>query len=83
MQTLKGTKWSATKWIHVGTYNKSLKPGGGGCVDGNDRCEMWAVAGECEKNPTYMVNTCPLSCKKCQPAAVRGAALGRRGAGST
>ncbi|GFO40018.1 cysteine-rich secretory protein lccl domain-containing 2 [Plakobranchus ocellatus] len=35
------------------------------CVDGNDYCEMWASTGECEKNPTYMKDTCRKSCKEC------------------
>jgi len=82
-QTLKGTKWSATKWIHVGAFNKSQRKG---CVDDNDRCEEWASTGECEKNPAYMNDACKLSCKQCQPIILRKSArnLGRRGdAGKT
>jgi prolyl 4-hydroxylase len=80
-QTLRGTKWSATKWIHVGSFNKALKHSG--CADSNDRCEVWAAAGECDSNPSYMHSTCPLSCGKCSPEAKTGrkGGLGRRGAG--
>jgi len=33
------------------------------CVDKNDFCSDWAENGECETNPKYMIDTCPLSCK--------------------
>ena len=51
-----GKKWSATKWIHVRSFDKSLKPGATGeCVDEDEHCPKWASVGECEKNPVYMV----------------------------
>ncbi|PQQ01225.1 putative prolyl 4-hydroxylase 7 [Prunus yedoensis var. nudiflora] len=52
---IEGEKWSATKWIHVRSFEKSIKHAvSGDCADENDNCPLWAKAGECEKNPTYM-----------------------------
>jgi hypothetical protein len=31
-------------------------------VDQNDNCSGWANSGECEKNPSYMLNMCSASC---------------------
>ena len=71
---LKGTKWSATKWIHV---NKFVPPGevarlraargadGRGCNDASTDCGAWAVSGECAKNPAYMLVSCPRACGQC------------------
>lgn len=68
--TLKGTKYSATKWIHVGAFNAGGGGGGladpGGCHDTNDRCEEWAAWEECDKNPGYMLSACRKSCGKCE-----------------
>ncbi|PIA44680.1 hypothetical protein AQUCO_01700346v1 [Aquilegia coerulea] len=67
---LEGEKWSATKWIHVDSFDKILGDVGG-CADENERCEQWAALGECTKNPEYMVGTsnlpgaCRRSCKVC------------------
>ncbi|KAL6135697.1 hypothetical protein ACLB2K_067923 [Fragaria x ananassa] len=69
---IEGEKWSATKWIHVRSFEKSLKKvHSGECTDENANCATWAKAGECEKNPTYMVGSadlpgfCRKSCKVC------------------
>ncbi|KAG9147318.1 hypothetical protein Leryth_020578 [Lithospermum erythrorhizon] len=65
-----GEKWSATKWIHVDSFDKILAPTGN-CTDSNDNCDRWAALGECAKNPEYMVGTpdlpgsCRRSCKVC------------------
>ncbi|XAR51792.1 Procollagen-proline dioxygenase [Bertholletia excelsa] len=64
---IEGEKWSATKWIHV----RSFEEANGDCVDESENCAMWAAAGECEKNPLYMVGDegtwgfCRKSCKVC------------------
>lgn len=64
---LKGVKWSAPKWIHVGHYargderpvriqhklNKVLGPKG--CGNNHVKCEEWASMGECKKNAEFMV----------------------------
>lgn len=70
---IRGTKWSATKWIHVRSLETKAMahPRASGCVDENQHCAAWAAAGECEKNPVYMmgrgdfVGYCRKSCKTC------------------
>lgn len=32
------------------------------CQDRNARCAQWAAAGQCSKNPGYMLAVCPASC---------------------
>ncbi|KAK6913185.1 ShKT domain [Dillenia turbinata] len=67
---IEGEKWSATKWIHVRSFNE-LRTLDEACVDENENCPGWAAMGECEKNPSYMVghgNTfgyCRKSCRVC------------------
>lgn len=67
---IEGEKWSATKWIHVDSFDRIVAPGGN-CTDMNESCERWAVLGECTKNPEYMVGSaelpgyCRRSCKAC------------------
>ncbi|KAK9864376.1 hypothetical protein WJX84_004323, partial [Apatococcus fuscideae] len=41
------------------------------CQDHQERCAMWARAGECVSNPGYMGSTCAKSCKKCSPPPAR------------
>ncbi|CAI5467749.1 unnamed protein product [Closterium sp. Yama58-4] len=63
---LAGEKWSATKWIHVRSFeeengdDEAGNEGGspskkshppGACVDESEHCPLWAKGGECEKNP--------------------------------
>ncbi|KAL6581837.1 putative prolyl 4-hydroxylase 4 [Orobanche minor] len=65
-----GEKWSATKWIHVDSFDKIVGPGGN-CTDSHDNCERWSSLGECTKNPEYMIGSsdlpgyCRKSCKVC------------------
>ncbi|XP_068658554.1 prolyl 4-hydroxylase 2-like [Aristolochia californica] len=67
---IKGEKWSATKWIHVDSFDKHVDVTGT-CKDGNAACERWAALGECSRNPEYMVGSaevpgfCRRSCKVC------------------
>lgn len=37
----------------------------GECIDADKRCGGWAAAGECEKNPGYMLTSCRKACNKC------------------
>ncbi|KAG2489490.1 hypothetical protein HYH03_011943 [Edaphochlamys debaryana] len=92
---IKGVKWSMAKWIHVGHYamgneaaetieqhpqpkvrSQDLPPG---CEDSDEMCENWAAAGECERNPTFMIGTrsrpgrCIASCKRCDLVSDTGA----------
>lgn len=68
---IEGEKWSATKWIHVDSFDKIVGSAGGNCTDSNGNCERWAALGECTNNPEYMVGTpelpgnCRRSCKIC------------------
>lgn len=69
---IEGEKWSATKWIHVRSFEKAIKSKPSGeCTDDNENCARWAASGECLKNPIYMVGTedelgfCRKSCKVC------------------
>ncbi|KAF7134323.1 hypothetical protein RHSIM_Rhsim08G0063900 [Rhododendron simsii] len=68
---IEGEKWSATKWIHVRSFDRTVSTAKGDCVDEDDNCVRWAAAGECEKNPVYMVGSpgglgyCRKSCKVC------------------
>ncbi|KAG7022241.1 putative prolyl 4-hydroxylase 7 [Cucurbita argyrosperma subsp. argyrosperma] len=72
---IEGEKWSATKWIHMLPVDEIWR--NPDCVDENEHCSVWAKAGECEKNPGYMVGSslgskeelgyCRLSCKACSP----------------
>ncbi|XP_052196950.1 probable prolyl 4-hydroxylase 7 [Diospyros lotus] len=69
---IEGEKWSATKWIHVRSFQEiSVQVNDIGCIDKNENCAGWAAAGECIKNPIYMVGSknvighCRKSCKVC------------------
>ncbi|KAK4855622.1 hypothetical protein QYF36_009130 [Acer negundo] len=74
---IEGEKWSATKWIHVDSFNKNVA-NSGNCTDQNESCERWANLGECTNNPEYMVGTaelpgyCRRSCKLIYHAIVIG-----------
>merc|ERR1711924_292650 len=35
------------------------------CSDLESDCAAWASAGECEKNPSWMLQHCPVSCSSC------------------
>ncbi|XP_077210173.1 putative prolyl 4-hydroxylase 7 isoform X2 [Tasmannia lanceolata] len=64
---IKGEKWSATKWIHVRSFTvPKWQTSGGECVDKDKLCPQWADAGECQKNPLYMVGSpkLPGYCRK-------------------
>lgn len=75
--TTKGEKWSATIWVHTHLYMDRAEEGGfikrkdilppTSCQDSNEMCAEWAFFGECEKNPGYMLEGCPLSCGICRP----------------
>ncbi|KAI8102935.1 hypothetical protein M9434_005726 [Picochlorum sp. BPE23] len=64
---IKGVKWSAPKWIHVGHVSSgdeapvSVKQhlnkvlGENGCGDNHVKCAEWAEQGECQKNASFMV----------------------------
>ena len=35
------------------------------CEDSNDNCATWAAIGECQSNPGFMLQNCPVTCKMC------------------
>ena len=53
---VEGEKWSATKWIHVGSFDLPYRDPAV-CQDDNPSCGDWAKSGECVKNPKFMVGT--------------------------
>lgn len=76
---VKGVKWNAVKWIHGipfrgEEYERSLSqphtpiPDPGLCNDRHEMCNQWAKAGECQKNPGFMLGSssgqgqCRLAC---------------------
>lgn len=66
--TLKGEKWSATKWIHILPFQRGTKyqkAKWGDCIDVNDECKEWGNMGECENNPNYMRIYCKKTCGFC------------------
>ncbi|KAI4966902.1 hypothetical protein ZWY2020_035617 [Hordeum vulgare] len=69
---VEGEKWSATKWIHVRSFdNPPDVMTDAPCSDANEQCPRWAALGECYKNAKYMVGTkdtlgsCRKSCRVC------------------
>ncbi|CAA6662855.1 unnamed protein product [Spirodela intermedia] len=69
---IEGEKWSATKWIHVRSFEyPQHATSANGCGDENELCSSWAATGECERNPSYMVGSdgapgfCRKSCGVC------------------
>ena len=36
------------------------------CTDSNQYCSSWARIGECQKNPSYMNESCRKSCNQCK-----------------
>lgn len=74
--TLKGVKYSATRWLHVSAFAHAS--GGSdeedeNCDDENDRCEEWAIYGECDRNPDFMTQYCRKSCKGCDKVLLQKA----------
>lgn len=91
---IRGVKWSMAKWIHVGHYAMGGERAEGieqhpqevpkhslpqGCEDLDELCYEWAQAGECERNPNFMVGTrarpghCIKSCNRCDITQSTGA----------
>ena len=56
------------KWLK-GEYIESL------CDDRDLQCGGWAEAGECDKNPNYMLKNCKKSCTECSEAYPFGGAI--------
>uniref|UniRef100_A0A7S2JRQ6 ShKT domain-containing protein n=1 Tax=Haptolina brevifila TaxID=156173 RepID=A0A7S2JRQ6_9EUKA len=63
MQRIDLTRLQTTDNIH-----KLLKMLGmaAQCEDSNPECPSWKKAGECERNPRFMLTSCRLSCGSCE-----------------
>eukprot|EP00775_Hariotina_reticulata_P002713 gene2713-3010_t len=46
--TLKGTKWTCTKWIHIHPFGVAPPPEDPSCRDTHPQCAEWAFFDECE-----------------------------------
>jgi prolyl 4-hydroxylase len=72
---INGTKWTATKWMHVApateydahqvVFKEPRPKRRAGCGDKEERCFSWAEQGECKRNPGFMLTTCRASCDAC------------------
>ncbi|XP_051222889.1 probable prolyl 4-hydroxylase 6 isoform X1 [Lolium perenne] len=70
---LQGDKWLAIKHMRASKIEKprSSPPSDDDCTDEDDKCVGWAAAGECERNPVFMIGspdyygTCQKSCRAC------------------
>ncbi|KAG8073601.1 hypothetical protein GUJ93_ZPchr0006g45486 [Zizania palustris] len=67
---IEGEKWSATKWIHVRSFDDRRRDDVK-CEDEDVLCPRWAAVGECAKNPSFMIGNkqypgfCRKSCNVC------------------
>jgi hypothetical protein len=64
-----GTKWTATKWVHIHPFGVAPPPEDPQCMDLHQQCAEWAFFEECNKTPKYMHVNCRKSCKLCTPFA--------------
>ena len=81
---LKGTKWTATKWIHARPFRWDAPPPPAappGCDNKHETCKAWANAGECANNPGFMLEDCRWACKACPGMANERAYLDLRASG--
>ena len=65
---IRGTKWTATKWIHAKPFRWRAPPppkAPPGCDNKHETCKAWANAGECKKNPGFMLEDCKWACQIC------------------
>ena len=63
-----GEKWTATKWIHARPFRWTAPAppkAPPGCDNKHELCKAWANAGECKKNPGFMLQDCRWACKAC------------------
>ncbi|XP_062154739.1 probable prolyl 4-hydroxylase 12 isoform X2 [Alnus glutinosa] len=71
---LEGQMWYATKFFHIRSISGekvSSESDGTECTDEDENCPRWAVIGECQRNPVFMIGspdyygTCRKSCNAC------------------
>jgi uncharacterized protein YjbI with pentapeptide repeats len=51
--------------ISSSNIDKIIKIYSNMCIDLNNNCVNWTIQGECQKNPSYMLERCKKSCKVC------------------
>jgi len=63
---IQGEKWSAPKLDPHQVLRESPGSSPEGCANKSDHCAEWTAAGECGKNPAYMVGAegSPGQCRK-------------------
>jgi len=82
---IRGEKWTATKWIHARPFRWTAPPPPAappGCENKREECKGWANAGECEKNPGFMLEDCRWACKACEGMQHYDAWVAQFGGGS-
>ncbi|KAJ4954027.1 hypothetical protein NE237_030859 [Protea cynaroides] len=70
---IEGDQWFATKsfLLRATEVKKSSESDSTDCTDEEENCPHWAVIGECQRNPVYMIGSpdyygsCRKSCKAC------------------
>lgn len=72
--TIKGMKWTATKWIHNHPYGPGYDPLkiAARCVDSKPNCKARAEEGQCDTEPerlTGLLGECRRSCGDCVDCA--------------
>jgi prolyl 4-hydroxylase len=83
---ISGTKWTATKWIHARPFRWVAPPPPAappGCDNKHETCKAWANAGECAKNPGFMLEDCRWACKACPGMANEQAYLDLKAAAAS
>ena len=74
--TVRGVKWTATKWIHERAFETGVWTPPTCADEVEDRCEGWAKAGECKNNPGFMLGAeTPGKCLRSCCAGGAGVAL--------
>lgn len=60
-EAVKGRKAEPTSSRKKSKMKKKTRP----CRDDSEHCADWALSGECENNPKFMLRRCRLSCNVC------------------
>ena len=56
----------AERKLHARLYAPATEPAvAPPCRDEHSQCAHWGSIGECDKNPVFMRNSCPISCSSC------------------
>ena len=61
--------YESSRWAKAQLLRAADPCAGLELADGDEACEAWAKAGECEANPDFMLQRCELSCHSCRRGA--------------